>query len=547
LQVVLVLFLLIRLTELARFLSATRFQPAQIFVGSFAALIAVGTGLLMLPAATSQEVYLRDQAAPLCCNVLCETPDGYWLQSGAGIHLLRKEAARQGGDGPVVRKAPAASWHTALFTATSAVCVTGLTVVSTGGYWSTFGHLVILFLIQLGGLGIMTFGAVFALLFWQNLGFRQSAVMKDLMTPTMSVQIGRIMVFILLSTACLEALGAWSLWNLWPEVGPDGAMPVAQRALASVFHAVSAFCNAGLGLYDSSLVEFRDTWQVNCTFPTLIILGGLGFMVIYNMTRIARCQADRLWTRLRRRRPKPELARRRVTLHTKLVLVTTLILLVSGTALVWLFETVPNWYEPHGPATAHAPFMAQVTDGARLVYSWFLSVTARTAGFNTTPTEQLTDSTKFLVVVLMFIGASPGSTGGGIKTATFAVIMCGIWSLLRNRPATQAFQRTIPESVFLRGLVILTLSAGLVVGATLILSVTHTGVSFLDALFEATSAFGTVGLSAGITPTLNLLGRLLIIAVMFVGRVGPLTLFIALPLGVRKHEFDYSTETVSIG
>jgi len=536
---VLLLFVLVRVTEFLRRLSATWFQPAQIFVTSFAALIVIGAGLLMLPAATSHDLRVLRDSTPqdLRGNILSETATGLWFQSGAGNEFLPKDHVL------MVEKASPADWSTALFTSTSAVCVTGLTVVSTGGYWSPFGQVVILCLIQLGGLGIMTFGAVFALVFWQELGLRQSAVMNDLMTPTMSVQISKVLLFILLSTFCVEAVGAASLWNLWPH---DAGTSTGHRAFLSAFHAVSAFCNAGLGLYDASLVDFRNTWQVNLVFPALIIIGGLGFMVTYNLSRVTRANARRLWTRLRGRTPKPELDRRRLTLHTKLTLTATGILLVAGLTAIFLFETLPNTYGV-APDAGARPFMAQVSAGARLLYSWFLSVTARTAGFNTVPTEQLTDSSKFLVVLLMFIGASPGSTGGGIKTVTFAVIMCSVWSLLRNRASAQAFRRTIPQDVIVRSLSILILASGLIVAATAILSLTQPGTAFLDALFEATSAFGTVGLSAGLTPALNLFGRLLIIGVMFVGRVGPLTLFIALPVGVKRLQFDYAAETVAIG
>lgn len=574
-QITLFLFLFIRLTELIRLVSTSRFRPAQIFVASFATLIGLGTGLLMLPAATSTKVYLKGSVgSPLRGTILRRTGDHLLVQSGDGNHLVRKsEVARS------VRAGPA-SFSTALFTATSAVCVTGLIVESTGGYWSPFGQTVILVLIQLGGLGIMTFGAVFALLLWQNLGLRQSAVMKDMMGPTMSVQVGRVLVFVLASTAVIECLGTWSLWHLWADEG----MSTSQRLFYSAFHAVSAFCNAGFCLYNNSLERYGTTWQANGVFPVLIIVGGLGFMVIYNLTRIARCQARQLWTRLRGHLPKPELDRRRLTLQSKLVLLTTAALLVAGTGLVMVFETLPNRapgpqvavggtgafagragagairYHSGLPEDSNSYLMAgppgdaaeplptgTVGPGERLAHSWFQSVTARTAGFNTTPTAKLTDSTKFLTALMMFIGASPGSTGGGIKTATLAVILCGIWSLLRNRYGAQAFKRTIPQNILLRSLVIMTLGVGVVAAATMLLSVTQSNVAFLDALFESTSAFGTVGLSTGVTRSLNLVGRLLIIVVMFVGRIGPLTLFIALPLGVRRMDYEYPTETVAIG
>lgn len=538
-QVGLVLFLFFRLTEFIRLISTSRVHPAQMLVISFALLIAVGTGLLMLPAAVSTEVLLAGPdltRTPARGNILRESDDQVLLQTGQGNRILKRS------DVLLAQAAPPADFSTALFTATSAVCVTGLAVVSTGGYWSLFGQIVILVLVQLGGLGIMTFGAVFALLLWQNLGFRQSVVMKDMMTPTMTIQVGRVLLFILLSTVMMELVGAWTLWGLWADEG----MGTGQRFFYSVFHSVCAFCNAGFGLYDDNLERYRLSWQVNLVFPALIVSGGLGFLVFYNLSRICRSHARRLVTRLRGHMPKPELDRRRMTLQSKLVLVTTIILIVLGTGLTWLFETLPAYTKaPTDPGAQTA--MAQASPAERLSYSWFYSVTTRTAGFNVTPTAELTDSSKFLGIVLMFTGASPGSTGGGIKTATLAIIVCGIWSLLHNRSQAQGFSRTIPQSIVQRSLVLLTLSAGVVVVATMILSVAQPGVPFLDSVFEATSAFGTVGLSTGLTPSLNLISRLLIVTVMFIGRVGPLTLFIVLPAGFRQPKYEYPTESVAIG
>jgi len=545
LQVGLALFLTIRLTELIHLAIASRIHPAQLFIASFVLLIAVGTGLLMLPAAVSKEVLVRPEKSAdgtptklvtLRGNVMEESDGRLVVQTGKGNLILRRSEVI------AVRSSPSAGLSTALFTSTSAVCVTGLTVVSTGEYWSPFGQIVILALIQFGGLGIMTFGAVFALLLWQNLGFRQSVVMKDMMTPTMSIQVGRVLLFIVLSTMMMELLGTWLLWNLWVEDG----MGTAQRFFYSLFHSVAAFCNAGFSLYSDSLVSLRFAWQTYVVIPALILSGGLGFLVFYNVLRICRSHVRRFVTRLRGRMPKPEIDRRRITLQSKLVLVTTLALLLLGLGLTWLFETLPL-YTRSADDPARQTVMAEASHAERLAYSWFYSVTTRTAGFNVTPTAELTDSSKFLGIMLMFIGASPGSTGGGIKTATVAIILCAIWSLLHNRSQTQGFRRTIPQTIVLRSLVLLTLSVVVVVMTTLVLSVTQPNIPFLHAMFEATSAFGTVGLSTGVTESLNLVGRLVIIVVMFIGRVGPLTLFIALPAGFRQVKYEYPTESVAIG
>jgi len=537
-HVALVLFLLVRMTELLHAATSSRFRPAQLFVSSFLVLILVGTGLLMLPEATSHEITIRDEQGHerhLRGNVNAHDNAMFVVQSGAGNELVLRSRLSH-------TKAPPAEFTTALFTATSAVCVTGLVVESTGGYWSPFGHGVILVLIQLGGLGIMTFGALFALVLWRSLGLRESATLSNVVSGSHHIRVGRLLVFIVLFSGAIEAVGVWSLWNLWDEP----AMTNGQRLFMSVFHSVSAFCNAGFCIYDRNLELYRDTWQVNVAVTGLIIVGGLGFLVIHNLSRIGRCYVRHAWTRLRGGIPQPELDRRRLSLQTRLVLITTLILLAAGMGMLMLFETLPNLMNSGSPPDAR-PFMARVEPHYRALYAWFQSVTARTAGFNTVPIDQLTDSSKFLTIVLMFIGASPGSTGGGIKTATLAVVFCGIWSMLRNRRNTHAFKRTIPQNIFLRSLVIMTLGGMVVVAATLALSVAHEGMDFLDAMFEATSAFGTVGLSTGVTPQLNHLGRLLIIAVMFIGRVGPLTLFIALPLGAQEVKYEYATENVAIG
>jgi trk system potassium uptake protein TrkH len=537
-HVALVLFLVVRATELLRAVTSSRFRPAQIFVSSFLILIMLGTALLMLPEAASSEITASDPSGGrrhFRGNLLGQRGEMVVVQSGVGNELMRADQMSH-------RDAPHADFTTALFTATSAVCVTGLVVESTGGYWSPFGQGVILVLMQLGGLGIMTFGALFALVLWRSLGLRESATLSDVVSSTQRIRIGRILVFIVVSTITVEAVGAWTLWNLWDEPG----MTTGQRLFMSVFHSVSAFCNAGFCFYDRSLELYRDTWQVNVAMTGLILLGGLGFLVTYNLSRIGRCHVRRLVTRLRGRMPEAELDRRRLSLQTRLVLITSVVLLVLGAAMFMLFETLPNVMDSESAPQLRPP-MARAEPYHRAVYCWFQSVTARTAGFNTVPIDRLTDSSKFLTIVLMFIGASPGSTGGGIKTATVAVAFCGIWSLLRNRSNAHAFKRTIPQNIFVRSLVIVTLGGTVVVAATLALSVVHEGMGFLDAMFEATSAFGTVGLTTGVTPQLNHVGRLLIIAVMFIGRVGPLTLFIALPLGARAVKYEYATENVAIG
>jgi len=506
-QVAIVLSLVVRLVELNQFLATLRVRPALLFVGSFLALIAVGTGLLLLPVAT----------AP--------------------------------GEPPT-------SFTDALFTATSGVCVTGLVVVDTGTHWAPLGRYVILALVQLGGLGLMTFGSVFALLLWRGMRVRESAMMQEVLSHKIFAEVGRMIIFILLTTVCIEAAGAALLWGLWDHTAGGGAVSVVDRIQYGIFHSICAFCNAGFSLYRDNLMSYRATWQVNLVFPLLIISGGIGFMVLYNGARLVRYGL--------RSRGQAPLAKRRLTLHSKFALVTTAALLVGGTALIFLFETFPGRADAWRPTAygvaadsavalppeppADPPMGRTWTE--RLSGAWFLSTTARTAGFNTTDMTRLAPPTKFLTTVLMFVGASPGSTGGGIKTVTVAVIVTGIWSVLRGRAEPQAFRRRIARDILERAFTVLAVVVLWIASVSMVLSAwgfaEGARYTFLDVLFETTSAFGTVGLSTGATPLLNTFGRILIVVTMFVGRVGPLTLFVAMHGRAEQVRYAYASENVAI-
>jgi trk system potassium uptake protein TrkH len=506
-QVAIVLSLVVRLVELNQFLATLRVRPALLFVGSFLALIAVGTGLLLLPVAT----------AP--------------------------------GE-------PATSFTDALFTATSGVCVTGLVVVDTGTHWAPLGRYVILALVQLGGLGLMTFGSVFALLLWRGMRVRESAMMQEILSHNIFAEVGRLIIFILLTTVCIEAAGAALLWGLWDHTAEGGAVCVVDRIQYGIFHSICAFCNAGFSLYRDNLMSYRSTWQANLVFPLLIISGGIGFMVLYNGARLVRYGLLS--------RGQALLAKRRLTLHSKFALVTTAALLVGGTALIFIFETFPGRADAWRPTAygvaadsavalppeppADPPMGRTWTE--RLSGAWFLSTTARTAGFNTTDVTRLAPPTKFLTTVLMFVGASPGSTGGGIKTVTVAVIVTGIWSVLRGRAEPQAFRRRIARGILERAFTVLAVVVLWIASVSTVLSAwgfaEGARYTFLDVLFETTSAFGTVGLSTGATPLLNTFGRILIVVTMFVGRVGPLTLFVAMQGRPEQVRYAYASENVAI-
>jgi trk system potassium uptake protein TrkH len=506
-QVAIVLSLVVRLVELNQFLATLRVRPALLFVGSFLALIAVGTGLLLLPVAT----------AP--------------------------------GEPPT-------TFMDALFTATSGVCVTGLVVVDTGTHWAPLGRYVILALVQLGGLGLMVFGSVFALLLWRGMRVRESAMMQEILSHNIFAEVGRMIIFILLTTVCIEAAGAALLWGLWDHTAEGGAVSVVDRIQYGIFHSICAFCNAGFSLYRDNLMSYRSTWQVNLVFPLLIISGGIGFMVLYNGARLVRYGLLS--------RGQALLAKRRLTLHSKFALVTTAALLVGGTALIFIFETFPGRADAWRPTAygvaadsavalppeppADPPMGRTWTE--RLSGAWFLSTTARTAGFNTTDMTLLAPPTKFLTTVLMFIGASPGSTGGGIKTVTVAVIVTGIWSVLRGRAEPQAFRRRIARDILERAFTVLAVVVLWIASVSMVLSAwgfaEGARYTFLDVMFETTSAFGTVGLSTGATPLLNTFGRILIVVTMFVGRVGPLTLFVAMHGRLEQVRYAYASENVAI-
>ena len=523
-QVVIVLMLVARLVEVNQFLAALQVHPALLLVGSFLTLIALGTGFLLLPAAT---------------------------------------AAGQ----------PATTFTDALFTAVSAVCVTGLTVVDTGTHWSRLGQGAILVLIQMGGLGLMTFASVFALMLWRGMRIRETLVIRDTFTGDLRAEVGRVVVFILLATLMIEAVGAALLMGLWDQAAA-APLSLGERIYTSVFHSVAAFCNAGFGLYPDSLMPFRNTWQVDVIFPTLIITGGIGFSVLYNVMRMIRYNVLG--------RSRAPLAKRRFILQSSLALVTTLVLLVVGTGLVFLFEslpgrpdawvctaympaTVPAGEAPAAPTASDARGSGATTTGLqtpaaesplggtwteRLRSAWFLSATSRTAGFNATDTSRLAAPTKCLTAILMFIGASPGSTGGGIKTVTLAVILCGIWATLRGSPRATLLHRSVPAETVMRALAILTICLAWVAAISVLLAAwgmkPGAHFTFLDCLFETTSAFATVGLSTGTTALLDTPGRLLILATMFFGRIGPLTLFVAMQGRQVRPRYTYPTENVAI-
>ncbi len=403
------------------------------------------------------------------------------------------------------------SFTNALFTATSATCVTGLIVVNTSTAFTVFGQLVIMLLIQIGGIGIMTMSSMIALIIGRKIGLKERLLIKDDLDHLQISGMVRLVQYVLAFTFVIEGAAALILfirliWNydFW-------------RALyLAVFHSISAFNNAGFDLFGNSLEGFTGDIVVNFVVMSLIVLGGIGFAVLAELYNFKSKHMKKF------------------TLQTKIVLLFTILLIIVGFFSVLLLEYNNN------ATIGNLPF------GQKLLASLFLSVTPRTAGFNTVPTGQLYSSTLFLIIVLMFIGASPGSTGGGIKTTTFGVLLMTVWNLIKGKKDIDVFKRRLDRDIALKAIVTTFLALALVIIVTMVLSTTE-GVPFLPVLFETVSAFGTVGLSTGITSTLSEVGKILIIFTMFVGRVGPLTLALALAERKQKGIYHYPKENVMVG
>ncbi|MGB9803710.1 TrkH family potassium uptake protein [Desulfofundulus sp.] len=398
---------------------------------------------------------------------------------------------------------------TALFTATSAVCVTGLVVVDTGTYWSSFGQAVILTLIQVGGLGFMSMATLFFILMGRRIGLKERLIIQESLNQLRVAGVVRLVRAVVLFTFLTEGIFA-SILSL--RFYFDYGFP---RCLwLGVFHAVSAFNNAGFDLMGGfrSLTGYVSDPVVTLSITSLIILGGLGFAVVMELYNYPHT--------------------RRLSVHTRLVLRTTGALILCGATLFGLLE----W----GHILRDLPLSGKV------LASYFQAVTPRTAGFNTVDIGRLHSATQFLIIILMFIGASPGSTGGGIKTTTFALLGITLCSLSRGKEDVEVFRRRIPPWQVYKALSVTLWAILLVSTVTLLLNVTEGG-DFLAALFETVSAFGTVGLSMGLTPHLSPAGRVAIILTMFAGRVGPLTLAYAFAQRRRKTAIRYPEEKIMVG
>jgi trk system potassium uptake protein TrkH len=381
----------------------------------------------------------------------------------------------------------------ALFTATSATCVTGLVVVDTGTYWTTWGQIIILTMIQIGGLGFMTMATLFAIVLKRRISLKERLVLQEAFNQTSIEGIIRLVRKVVLYALTIEVVGA-----ILFAIRFAFDMPFGRAIYKGIFHAVSFFNNAGFDIMGDyrSLVDYVGDPLVNIVTMLLIILGGLGFIVLADLVEI--------------RNPK-----RKLSLHSKVVLSMSAFLIVAGALIIFLFEF------------SNAKTMGPLGFGEKILAAFMQSVSPRTAGVNSLDLGALRQATQFIIVILMFIGASPGSTGGGIKTTTFTALVGAVIAMVRGKEDVVLFKYRLAQERVYKALTVTLFAFGLVILATMILSTTedHT---FLMILFEVTSAFGTVGLTLGLTAQLTLAGKIIIILMMFIGRLGPLTLTYAL-------------------
>lgn len=410
----------------------------------------------------------------------------------------------------------------AVFTATSATCVTGLAVRSTGGDYSWFGQLVIMVLIQVGGIGIMTVTTYLAFQLGGRLGLRQRAIITETLGAREHADIRWVLGRVIRLTLLFESVGALLLFiRFLFDFTPGDALWQA------AFHSVSAFCNAGFALHDDSFVRYQGDWMVNLTLMVLIIAGGIGYPVIIDLNRNWQDSWRDRWDAL--------------SLHSKLMLVGTGVLLVFGAVMLLMLE----W----------DGVLRGMSFPRRLLVACFHSTTCRTAGFNTIDVGALTSATLFLSMLLMAVGAGPCSAGGGFKVSTLTVLALRVWASFRGRRQIHVSRRMIAETAVIRAIATAAgFTAVAIVSLTILLVVAPAGRpysvaggDFMDKAFEVVSALGTVGLSTGITADLNGAGRVILILLMFIGRLGPISAFIALSRSERKQAVEYAQEEPLIG
>lgn len=397
----------------------------------------------------------------------------------------------------------------AFFVAASASCVTGLTPVNTAEHWNTFGQVIILFLIQIGGLGVMSLASLVPLILNKKIGLKSRLILKEQLNTENMAGVLKLFKYVLFFTLAVEGLGALFLAiRFVPSYG------FGKGIWYAIFHSISAFCNAGFDIMGDSIYPLRHDYLVNITLMALVAIGGLGFMVtseIYN---------------------KREL--KHLSTHSKLVLITNLCLILVGGLGFFILETIKNG------------MVANETLGHGLLISFFQSVSARTAGFYSLDLGQIKDSTAILLMNLMFIGGSPGSTAGGLKTTTFVVLLLALFSVVKSQKEPIVFKRSISNETIKKALAIVMVSMFLHVIVVFILSILN-NFDFIEVLFETVSALGTVGTTMGITDKLTSVSKVIIAFCMYLGRIGPMTMALSFGLKSDDRLIRYPEAFISIG
>jgi trk system potassium uptake protein len=411
----------------------------------------------------------------------------------------------------------------ALFTATTSICVTGLVTVNTLSHWTTFGHIVILILIQFGGLGVVTFTTTILLMMRKRITLRERLLIQEAYNLDTLRGLVRLTIKIIKGTLIVEGIGA-VLYSI-AFVPRFGFFSGIGRA---IFNSVSAFCNAGMDLLgENSLAEYVASPLVNFTTMGLIILGGIGFPVWWDViTKIKKSVKDKL---------NFKTFARSLRLHTKIAIGTTILLIAFGTIIFFIMEY-------NNPGT-----IGNLNLGQKIMASMFQSVTTRTAGFLTVPQENLTSDSAFISIILMFIGGSPSGTAGGVKTVTIAMLFLAAYSIIRGKQDVELHRRRIEDFYIKKALAVILVSSTVLFISTVLLSVVEGG-SFLDVLFETTSALATVGLTRGLTPSMSGLGKFIIIVTMYLGRIGPMSMALAFNIkAVKGNGKHLPGENISVG
>ena len=407
----------------------------------------------------------------------------------------------------------------ALFTATTSTCVTGLVTVTTASTWSTFGQIVILILIQIGGLGVVAFMAFFMILINKKFKLRDNQLIQDAFNLNTMEGLKKFIKQVFIGTFIIEGIGALMYMTVFvPEFGLKGVW-------TSIFNSISAFCNAGMDIIgDSSLINYQTNSVVNLTTSLLIVFGGLGFIVWWDFIRVFKQFKSKKFKCLKS-----------LSLHTKIVIFSTIFLILFGGLFILAFEY-------NNPLT-----IKNLSFFDKIQVSFFQSVTTRTAGFASIPQENLTNASTIISLILMFIGGSPVGTAGGIKTITFVAIFAVAIASIRNKRDVELFNRTLSSEIIRKAVAVTCMSLTILVTSTILLSLT-TDVNLIDTLYETTSATATVGLSRNLTPYLNIYGKIIIIFTMYLGRVGPISLAIAFKSSKEKTNIIKNpTEDVSVG